>query len=288
MMFNLIKAETLPLTPELVAEFITLPASPTERPLLPRRVAFLQNAFEEDRLVNFDWVEAILGEQRYRVNGQHSATMLSRLNGDFPRGRYVHKDTYRVADEDELVSLFRQFDARQSGRSAGDVAGAYQMAQPDLRDVDRKKAKLAIDGCAWYRHHIEGFAVGRGDDVYRLFSSGNLHDYIRWIGDLLDMKTPELESNTVVGAMYATHIANEEAAKTFWGQVARGGVDYEEEAPSTVLDQWLKAAAKEKPKVIKPGELYQGCVYAWNSYRRGRSIERVRYDTSKDWLKVSE
>lgn len=288
MTFNLVKSETRPLTPELVEEFMKLPASPTERPLLPKRVAFLQNALEEDRLVNFDWVEAVLGDQRYRANGQHSATMLSHLNGNFPQGRFVHYDTYRVEDEDELVMLFRQFDARQSGRSISDVAGAYQMSQPDLRDVDRKKAKLAVDGCAWYRHQIEGFAVGKGDDVYRLFSSASLHDYIHWIGDLLDMKTPELEPKTVVGAMYATYMANEQAAKTFWTQVARGGVDYEEEAPSTVLDQWLKSAEAEKPKVIKPGELYQGCIYAWNTYRRGRSIERIRYDTSKDWLKVSE
>ena len=45
----------------------------------------------------------------------------------------------------------------------------------------------------------------------------------------------------IVAAIYATFIANEDAARAFWDQVARGGLEYEENAPSTVLDNWLKA-----------------------------------------------
>jgi hypothetical protein len=34
--------------------------------------------------------------------------------------------------------------------------------------------------------------------------------------------------------------ANEKEAQKFWGQVARGGVEYDDTAPATILDAWLK------------------------------------------------
>jgi hypothetical protein len=287
-MFTLLSSETVPLSPQVVAEFMQLEASPTERPLNPLRVAYLQKAAEEDRLINFNWSRAQCGNRMLRVNGQHSGTMLEGLNGKFPSKLYVHLDTYQVEDINDLALLFRQFDARQSGRTPKDVAGAYMGLVDILHDVPLEAGKLAVDGCAWYRKQVENLPTGAGDDKYRLFHQPTLHEFIRWIGGLLNGKTPELRADAVIGAMHGTFNKNRLEAITFWQQVSRGGADYDEQAPSTVLDKWLNEHYEAKPKILKPPHLYQGCVYAWNAFRRQRTIETIRYDTSKDWLKIAE
>jgi hypothetical protein len=48
---------------------------------------------------------------------------------------------------------------------------------------------------------------------------------------------------------------------------------------------------KYGPDVVfepKPGQFYQGCIYAWNAYRENKTIERIKYDTKKAWLTPHE
>jgi hypothetical protein len=158
--------------------------------------------------------------------------------------------------------------------------------------VPRAPAKLAIDGVAWFQRDINHLPVPSGDDRYQMFAQQDLHGFIRWVGDLFSIKTPELKRQTVVSAMYGTFIANEAGAKQFWSEVARGGVEYEDTAPQTVLDAWLKsiseaASRKDKPD-LKPGQFYQGCVYAWNAYRDERTIQGIKCDTKKGYHNITE
>src|SRR6266702_3490553 len=195
-MFKLIASETKPLNPQVVEDFRKLEASPTERVPDPARIRMLREKAEAGQLISFQWSTARLGEHRYRMNGQHSSEMLCGLNGQFPEGLKVHIDEYHVDDRDSLALLFRQFDNRKSGRTPSDVSGAYQGLYDDLRDVARGAAKIAVEGVAWYDRHIEGLPAPSGDDVYTLFGQANLHSYIRWIGELFSIKTPELYRQT--------------------------------------------------------------------------------------------
>jgi hypothetical protein len=223
------------------------------------------------------------------MNGQHSSTMLSNLNGAFPEGLKVHLDEYEAQTPDDLALLFRQFDDRKSGRSSGDVAGAYQGLHTPLQQVPKPAAKLAIDGISWYRRTIEGVPVPSGDGVYSLMNETGLHSFIRWLGELFSSKTPELRRAQIVSAMYATFIVNEAAARTFWNQVARGGVEYEDNHPTTVLDNWLKAIKENGESIkreLKPASFYQGSIFAWNAYREGKSISNVKHDVRKGFHRV--
>jgi hypothetical protein len=190
--------------------------------------------------------------------------------------------------------LFRQFDDRKSGRSPADVSGAYQGLYEPLRGIPKEHAKLAIDGIAWWMKHVEGLPVGLGDDAYELFGRDNMHGFIQWLGlDVFSIKTPELKRVPVIGAIYATFANNENGSKIFWAEVARGGAEYEETAPSTALDGWLKKLREEKPNhktEIKPGEYYQGCIFAWNAYRSGKVLKdgKINHDVSKGFHAVAE
>jgi hypothetical protein len=293
-MFRLVKSEVRSLTPELAQEFKDLEPSPTERDLSASRVKHLMDKALADpcRLVTFHWSVAKLGNKRLRMNGQHSSNMLCELNGKFPKGLKVHLDEYEVEKDEDFAMLFQQFDDRKSGRTAGDVSGAWQGLYEPVRSVPKAAAKLSIDGVVWWRQHIEGVPVKTGDEAYSLFGETGLHAYIRWVGEVLSIKTPELKRAQIASAMYATFATNETAARAFWEQVARGGVEYEDNAPATILDGWLKSLAdKEKRNALpplKPANYYQACIYAWNAFREEKPLKDIKFDTKKGFNRVVE
>lgn len=287
-MFRLLSSKTETLTPELAASFKAMTPSPTERQFDPARAKMLREKAEAGQLINFNWALAKLGDKIYRMNGQHSASMLADLNGKFPEGLKVHLDTYEVDSPDGLALLFRQFDWRKGGRTPTDVSGAYQGLYPELRDVPRSTAKLAAEGAAWYEKKVEGLPAPSGDDVYTLFGKKSLHSFIKWIGEVFSSKTPELRRQTIVAAMYGTFDKNEAEARKFWMEVSRGGVEYEDNHPTTALDTFLKSVYEEKKKwSLGPGNLYQASIYAWNAYREGKTLTSVKYDTKKGLYTVA-
>lgn len=288
-MFRLKTAETLPLTPELAKKHMDMEPSPTERRIDRARIKYLKEKASAGQLVTFNWAQAKIGEKLVRMNGQHSSIMLNDLNGQFPEGLHVHLDTYEVDANTDLALLFRQFDARKSSRTASDVSGAYQGLYDDLAEVSLTHAKLAVEGIAFWERYIFGDRTHVGDEQYTIFNLQKHHPFIRWIGELYSVKTPEMQRAPIVAALYATYGANETAAKTFWGQVARGGVEYEDGAPSTVLDTWLKAAEEKtsRARPPKPAEFYQGCLYAWNAYREEREIKDIKFRVDKGFHEVT-
>ncbi len=286
-MFTLIKSDTIPLTAELAEKHCCLEASPTERVLTPSHTKYLRGQLVAGLGVSFNWAVAEFEGRTLRMNGQHSSAALSEMNGEFPGGLKVHLDTYRVDTKDDLTLLFRQFDSRKSSRTTADVAGAFQMNEPALRGIPRDIAKLTIDGVKWFRDNVVGAPTPSGDDAYQLFAEPGLLSYLLWTPEIFSIKTPEMKSPPVVGGMFATFRAGEAASRDFWNRVARGGGSFEDTAPETVLDSWLKllkeSPDEKKDKAIKAGNLYQGCIFAWNAFREGKTIKAIKYDVSKGY-----
>lgn len=287
-MFRLVKSTTLPLTAELAEKHRTMAASPTERALDPARVKMLKERAAAGQLTSFNWAIAKFGDQLFRMNGQHSATMLGDLNGGFPKDNFVHLDEYEVRSKDGLAVLFRQFDNRKSGRTPTDVSGAYQGLYDDLAGVNRAAAKLAVEGVAFFQKHVIGKPAPTGDDIYTLFGDIDLHAFIKWLGDLMSIKTPELKRVPIIAAMYGTYDINADAADKFWQLVARGGVEFEDNHPTTVLDGFYKAVAENKKRLdLKPAQYYQAAIFAWNAYRGEKTINQVKHDTTKGFLDIA-
>jgi hypothetical protein len=290
-MFELLNSEVKPLTMELAKQFSTMESSPTERGLNEKRIEYLTDKAKSGEFLPCHWATAKLGDKILRVNGFHSSTMLTKLDGSFPNGLQVHIDNYVVKDLDELALLFRQFDPKASVRSSLDICSAYQGCRPELSDVPCSAVKLTLEGVSWYRRTVEGSPALSGDDRYSLCGEIGLHSFLHWTGELLSMKTPEMKKLAIIAAMYATFITNEAEARIFWGHVARGGVPYDEAAPASVLDLWLKAVKERessKPIKLKAPNFYQGCIFAWNAYREGKQPPRIQYDAKKGWLEIAE
>ena len=286
-MFTLLKSESIPLTRDLAERFQAMEASPTERVLNPKRVQYLREQAEAkpSRLVNFHWSTAKLGGHIMRMNGNHSSKMLCELDGVFPTGLYVHRDDYEVDTDEGLALLFRQFDNRKSARGLVDISGAYQNLYPALRDVPRDIGKLGVEGYSWYCRYISKIPVPGGDDAYQMFNDPEVQKVLLWLKDILGLKTPEMKRAPIVAAMYQTFILSEGAARNFWHDVSRGGLEFDDTAPSTVLDKWLKDVKEgEFEQKVGAGGFYQGCIHAWNAFREDRQIKSIRFDTKKGFF----
>jgi hypothetical protein len=58
----------------------------------------------------------------------------------------------------------------------------------------------------------------------------------------------------------------------FWGELLRH-------------QQVEKRGAKNE---LKPANLYQGCIFAWNAHREGKTIQTIRFDAKKGLYDVHE
>jgi len=281
-----VRSETLPLTRELAEAMYKMPPSPTERELNSKRVEHLREKLLAGLFHPPYWVKAIVDGKEYRANGQHSSAMLVQANGAFPEGLVAHLDTFECSGMDALALLFRQFDDRKSARSPAEIAGAYQGLQSDLDELPRHIGKIGVEGICWYRQYVAALPVKRGDDKYEIFNDADEHPFLLWLGQVLSIKTPEMMRPPVVAAMYATYKGSEEDAGKFWREVAKGGPDYDEDTPSAVLDDWLKRL-KEGEFEVKPPQVYQGSIFAWNAFREGKtSLRDIKCDIRKGMHRV--
>jgi hypothetical protein len=271
MAIKLISSDHLPLTPELAKEFKDMPHTDTERPLDKKHVEKLKNKAIAGHLINFNWAKAKLNGKEYRVNGQHSSTMLCDLPPRFfPAGLNVNLDTYEVDKEEDLVILFAQFDDPASKRSTGDLAGVNQMQHEELKNVPRASVMLALDGYAWWmlREHKAKQPPKNSEARYRLLHDDHIRSFCEWFGKLYSEKTPEFKPTSVIAAMYGTFNSNENVAREFWTDVSKQDGEW-----PGALSKWLLDQLNEKHTV---DGLHQGCREAWNAYRRDEPLRQIK------------
>ncbi len=187
-----------------------------------------------------------------------------------------------------MGDIFRQFDARWSARSVADVAGAFQGLNPTIANCDRKRAKLAMDGIAWYSYQVVGTYVPPGDGVYEFFFNAQYWPFVLFCDQLFAGKTKELKHKAIVGAMFETFaLKNEAEAVKFWNEVARGSNDGDDTRQSAVLSRELQEIDDRKAtKKTKPGEYYLKAIKAWNAYRKGEILASLKVDIKKEWPEV--
>src|SRR5262249_60731667 len=102
--------------------------------------------------------------------------------------------------------------------------------------------------------------------------------------------TREWRRAPIAAVMYGPFAKNGAGARKFGAEVAGGGGEYTENALATILDAWLKAMGEKggAKTGVKPANLYQGCVFAWNAYREGKTISTIKFDTKKGLYAASE
>ena len=279
---KLVKSGTEEVTSALVTRFAQMQPSIVERELDDGRVDYLATRLAEGNAIPFIWSYVTHNGVDYRMNGQHSSVMLEKLNGNLPEGLIAHIDQYEVDTPEEMVNIFRQYDARKSGRTPKDVCHAYASVVPGLQGISTETLKLGAEGIAWSYGVVDRLPAKTADDRYELLMESQNLAFLQWMGSLYTMKTNELRSQPVVAAMYKTHFVDPEKSGKFWSDVARCGDEYNDQDPARALDLWLMRLRDKSDKlIVRPAQVYQACIFAWNAHVDGKPVAKVVYDTKK-------
>ncbi len=142
-----------PLTLELAKEISTMPGLPGERELKTARVKFLKDHVKLGSFVGPGWAVAtsrVTGE-RYRINGQHSSTMLASLTPEaFPQGLLATIDYFMFDSlREDSPGLFNLFDHPRAARTDTDYMGIHRAAHEDLSDIDNPFLVKTTNGIAF-------------------------------------------------------------------------------------------------------------------------------------------
>jgi hypothetical protein len=267
----------------LAQAHIDLPDSPTERELEARRINEIADRIKSGLLLPCCWATVLYDGIIFRMNGNHSAHAIVEAAEFLPPEIVIHLDHYEADDAEGMGVLFRQFDARFSGRTKQDVAGAYQGLAKPLAGISRSTAKIGIEAVAWYLRNREKVAVPSNDNLYQEFLRPVYHGFLRWLNSILYPKTPELRRLPVIAAMYATFIASESGAQEFWSHVAKGDLS-DDTDPRLVLSADLVAAIdkdKKDKEPLPPIGIYAKCLKGWASFRNGDKVRSLNVNPKK-------
>jgi hypothetical protein len=260
------------LTLDLAKQFAALPGLLGERPLRDARVTYLNHERENGRFIDPAWavvLESATGT-RYRVNGQHSSTMLSRLApADFPTGLMVTIEEYTTTDlATDAMHLFNLFDHPRSARTNTDVMGLYRAAYPELGPVDLSLLVSICNGIAQsqttqptanretYPPRDRGTYLRRSD----------VREFVLWAHQYAGAMHHWMFGKAgIVAEMFLDMQIDKATAQTFWGLTldeSHADPDHE----SRELSRNLKDLAP-KPRVGQD-RLQKEAAKFWRRYRR--------------------
>jgi hypothetical protein len=289
------ESQTLPRAKaiELATKHANLSPSPVERKLEPGRVKKLVWVIRHGLHIPFCWATVEWEGKRLRMNGQHSSTAIVEIGSELPDSLSFHVDHYEATSRGGMVELFRQFDQRWSGRTANDIAGAYQGLTPDLADCNRRAMKSAAEAVAWVLKNVEGLeGIPSGDDTYDLFSAERYWPFFRWFDGIYNHR-PELLHKQVIAAMYHTYEASQSSATQFWREISFGQEHFTDDSkPGAVLIGELIRAREDRDFKEKEFETisayYKKSIKAWNAFCNGDRISTLKVAKGKGWPVVSK
>ena len=249
-MFSKTAVKLEPLTHDLAKAYAAMPGLPGERPLRPSRLTFLEKHRQQGTFVSPNWAEAvdITTGQRYRVNGQHSSTMLARLAPeDFPQNLLVTIEEYTFDDlASDAVLIFDLFDNPQSARTNLDIMGLYRARYPDLAGIDLKILVDVTNGVWFYEHERGDQGVAfkpRERGLYLM--RPEVRAFARWVtAGFADAKHKWMFGKVgIVAEMFASmQVPDKSVAEEFWRLVlteSHPDPDNETRELSDTLKGWV-------------------------------------------------
>lgn len=269
-MFTETRAYTVPLTKEIVDEFVKIPEWAGERNFRPRLLHHLRLEYEQGRFHSPEWATALCQEKKYRINGQHTSSLLKEVevadSGAVDKlGISIHFTEFACPTVNDLFLLFTTFDSRPSVRSGPDYAGTIMSAHSFLGNVLPQDGYRLATGMATY------FAKGKGLRSKKpIDRCHHINDDPRFILDAHLYVKPPFYSPGFGAALYATWraVGNTEEWKKFWEDVLNE-TDPEADAPSRTLARRLRAQ-KQKEQLDARGVYVIG-VNAWNAHRANKT-----------------
>lgn len=250
MALKLIGTEKVSLTKALAIRYRDMRRIEGERELTSKRAKAHVGLIKKDRFFTPIWGDCKLGENTYRVNGQHTSYVLAACMqahnggldnksttfvenylatkgggetwtaGDLPEVKEgqleVFVEHFECDNEYDLVDCFSRYDASVSTRTQRDILGIYKGEAPGLKDcpiADVAKALAGVLRCVKKDPSpflLDEDILSMVKDVNRMIRYPSIRDAVRWICESVSDKALY---KTPVGAQICCEVYLQYGAK---------------------------------------------------------------------------
>lgn len=279
------KPRTILASRGLVDEFVNMEPAPHDRPLSERRLAVYQRILKAGEFRTVTWASVLCQETNctYRVNGKHTATMLSGLPS-LPEF-HVTVERYRCDTLNDVAKLYNTFDSTLASRTASDINLAFAATIRELAGVNPRYINLTVGAASFHTwNEVELRRVSPAERAETLLDHVG---FCLWLQGI----TPKPGENganpcgsarpilraPVVAAMLATYQRGPRTAADFWVAV-RDETAANRNDPSRVLARYLLRAVMgggtaratgDGQRLATGREIYAKCIHGWNAWRKG-------------------
>jgi hypothetical protein len=252
-----------------------------DRAIIPKIMLQLEQRHQRGLLHTFQWVTATVNSRtKYRINGKHSTTFLLSLPSIPDQFRACVME-FNVANEQELATLWSQFDSAVSARNMRQRIKANLASIKPLKDMQPDFVQSVLGGIGYSM--CSGNRMKDTDAALCLLQKPEVQKFILWFHDLTSSKT--LTKAPVSAAIWDTYHADETDSKVFWEQV-RDASKNTVSQPANRLSHFLAESRIEKnghhsagKQLVTLRAVYVKCLHAWNAYRNG-SVTDLKYHAS--------
>lgn len=270
-------------TPNLASTFATMPGVPNDRPIRPGIIEYIGTQIAEGKFREAEYASVYCKETdtTYRVNGKHTSTVFSTLNGSFPRaGKAIVKE-YSADFLRDCAELYSTFDYSKGSRNQSDINAAFAATRKDLADLPRALVNLAVTGMAYAQW--EGTYHQRTHNERAALAIENA-PFVLWLDRIFDGWKKDsrfMRRGSVAAAMFLTFNRNQKAASTFWTEV-RDGSNSDSKNASRVLQRYLLTTVIQSQRANTGMQndtmhgMFVRSLHAWNAWRINESTA-LRY-----------
>lgn len=270
--------KTILATPTLVKEFFEMAAVPRERQLRERRLMVYQRILKAGEFRPVVWASAYCVETAttYRVNGQHTSTLLHRQT-PLPQF-FVTVERYECPTLHDLGNLYNTFDSGIASRTTADINLSFAGTVAELREVAPKIINLTVGAAAF--HEWDEAELRKTSQAERAELLLDNIQFCKWLEAFAAEKAGTarkvLVRGPVVNAMLGTYRNKPRVSDEFW-RLVRDETEAQGSA-TRLLAKYLTVAVltgggTERTRggggksVANAREMYVKCVRAWNAWR---------------------
>lgn len=279
-------------TKKLAQYFSEMEPAPNDRPLRESRVSFLKGQVEEEKFRTCEWASVACKQtgKVYRVNGKHTAVMLSSMNGSFPSGISIIVEKYEADTLEDVASLYSTFDSKVSARSQQDINRIFAASHPDLAKVSYSTIGKCVTGMSYATFGIASAKNSSQTQEQRAHLLLEHPGFVLWIHNLIGTGGKDsafLYRGSVVAAMFSTFMKSHKGADEFWYAV-KDGTGTKPSSPDRKLQRYLISTAVGFGRGTASGKqrddqraMYCKCIHAWNAWRKDGTTDLKYYASAK-------
>lgn len=265
-----------------------------DRPLRENHVARLIDAMKRETF-HPEWVQLItceceeLGNKTFRMNGQHTSWARLHMPANYPcQVRVMH---YRAKTASDMRRLYASID-RNAPRTKENVINSYLGGTNEYGHYKKDVRRVLSTGIVkWLWPSSQESKKYDGDDIAYLLMT-EYFNLAQKVGMFLNHQSyrdqRHLFRSGVVAAMFATFSKAPQIAEQFWSSVAEGtGIENKEDPRLKLRNELMQVSTtintlNSAKKRVSAEYMYRACIHAWNTFRRGDRLKRIRPNMSSN------